>query len=289
MRYLLAVIAGYMVAASPAAAAVTDPVTALQQLCEPLIMGGKAADVADKARADGFVDDVVLGQRVLRKGELLVALSETPVVCLVQAPYAMTLEQGFALTDEWAKRRPGSVNSPATKGPDGRPARSWIEPKSSLSLVATLQHDGAGRDVMNFILAKLNVIAPTTNGSPPPSAEPGQWQAELDLKGWQIAARTNDALFLLQPADPAQADGKRRFRERLEQRIPARGVIMSGVSLVEFDCSGGRFRRLESTYFPGRNMTGLAVPEIAPPEWITPAPRTANAAVFTLACTGKRL
>lgn len=144
-----------LVAAAPAAAADIAAETAIRKYCEPLVLGGAAAPVKDLARADGLKDAVVAGQPVLRQGELLVALSDSPRVCFVQAPEAMTLAQGLALADDWARRFPGAIRGPGDRGPDGAPARAWSVPARKIALIATQQPAATGGKVMNFILMPL--------------------------------------------------------------------------------------------------------------------------------------
>lgn len=141
--------------AAPAKAAEIGADSAIGRYCEPLLLGSAASQVRDLARADGLEDSVVAGQPVLRKGELLVALSDSPRVCFVQAPPAITLAQGFAMADAWAKSQTGAIRSPATRGPDGAPVRGWSAPARKMVLVATQQRSAAGQTVMNFILMPL--------------------------------------------------------------------------------------------------------------------------------------
>lgn len=147
--------------AAPARAEGGEAEAAIRSYCEPLIAGAPAPQVAEAARAAGFGDDVVAGQSVLRRGELIVALSDAPRVCFVQAPAAMSLDEGMALADAWARRHPGAVRSPATRGPDGAPARGWSAPRSNMALIATQQPTGPGRTVMAFILMPVPRAAAT--------------------------------------------------------------------------------------------------------------------------------
>ena len=137
------------------AAAGVDTTAAIQRYCESLVAGTAAAQVGDIARKDGFTPEVANGQPFLRSGELLVALSDTPRVCFVQSPTALTFEQGVALVDTWAARHPGSVRSPATRGPDGAPVRGWNAPTQKMAIVMTQQRNGMGQNVMAFILMPL--------------------------------------------------------------------------------------------------------------------------------------
>jgi hypothetical protein len=142
-----------------AQASASDPGAAIRRYCEPLLAGAAASQVAAAARRDGFRDDVVMGQPVVRRGELLVSLSDAPRVCFVQAPAAMSLQEGMALVDAWAARHRAAVKSPATRGPDGAPARAWSAPDEKTSLIGTQQTDASGRKVMNFILMPTPPLA----------------------------------------------------------------------------------------------------------------------------------
>ena len=137
---------------SVAASADVTPAAAIEEYCEPLFAGSVAEQVRAQAMARGFQQQVVSGQTILIKGELLVSVSDSPRACFVQAPSTMTLEQGFRLADDWASRSQGALRSPATTGPDGAPVRGWSVPGKGLSLVATQQTAPTGRKVMAFIV-----------------------------------------------------------------------------------------------------------------------------------------
>jgi hypothetical protein len=155
-KYAVAALAAWtLMSAGAAAAADVSAETALSKYCEPLLSGSSARQVQDLARADGLENAVVAGQKVLRQGDLLVGLSDSPRVCFVQAPGGITLAQGFVLADAWAKRHPGAVRSPATQGPDGSPVRGWSAPGRKIALVATQQQAESGQKVMAFILMPL--------------------------------------------------------------------------------------------------------------------------------------
>jgi len=141
--------------AAPAAAAEISAEAAIGRYCEPLVAGSAAGQVEALARGDGLRADVVAGQRVMRQGELLVGISDSPRVCFVQAPAAMTRAQGFALVDNWAKRQAGAVRMAATAGPDGSPVRGWSAPGRKFALIAAEQTTAAGPKVMSFILMPL--------------------------------------------------------------------------------------------------------------------------------------
>ena len=152
---LAAMAASTLMPAGAAAPAGISAETALSKYCEPLLLGSPARQIQDLARTDGLQNAVVAGQKVLRQGDLLVGLSDSPRVCFVQAPAGTTLAQGFALADAWAKRHPGAVRSPATQGPDGSPVRGWSAPARKIALVATQQRAESGETVMAFILMPL--------------------------------------------------------------------------------------------------------------------------------------
>jgi len=149
----LAALAAFWTA--PAAAAGISTETAIGHYCEPLATGASLAQVEALARKDGLEADIVAGQRVMRQDDLLVGLSESPRVCFVQAPAAMTRAQGFALVDAWAKRQAGAARLAATVGPDGAPVRGWGVPARRIALVASERTTPAGPKVMSFILMPL--------------------------------------------------------------------------------------------------------------------------------------
>lgn len=141
--------------AVPAAAAEVSPEAAIGRYCEALAAGSPAGQVEALARKDGLEADIVAGQRVMRGGGLLVGLSDSPRVCFVQAPAAMSRAEGFALVDSWAKRQSGAARLAATVGPDGAPVRGWGVPARKIALIATEQQSPAGPKVMSFILMPL--------------------------------------------------------------------------------------------------------------------------------------
>ena len=141
--------------AAPAAAGEISAEAAIARYCEPLVAGASAAQAEALASRDGLRADSVSGQRVMRQGELLVGLSDSPRVCFVQAPSALSLEQGFALVDAWAKRQPGAARLAATVGPDGAPVRGWSAPARKIALIASEQTTPDGPKVMSFILMPL--------------------------------------------------------------------------------------------------------------------------------------
>ncbi|HEU0098164.1 MAG TPA: hypothetical protein VFQ67_05240 [Allosphingosinicella sp.] len=141
--------------AVPADAAEISAEAAIARYCEPLAAGSSAGQVEALARKDGLEADTVAGQRVMRRGDLLVGLSDSPRVCFVQAPARMTRTEGFAVVDAWAKRQAGAARLAATAGPDGAPVRGWAVPARKIALIATEQTSPAGPKVMNFILMPL--------------------------------------------------------------------------------------------------------------------------------------
>jgi hypothetical protein len=147
----LAVGIALLSAAAPAADDISVE-AAISLYCETLVSGGSVRQVESLAAAEGWKSDSVGGQRVIRNGELLVGLSDSPRVCFVQAPAAMTRAQGFQLADDWGRRNAGAVRAAATTGPDGAPVRAWRNPARKIALIATQQTSPAGTKVMAFIL-----------------------------------------------------------------------------------------------------------------------------------------
>lgn len=153
--------AALSLSAGVVSAAEIGPAAALDTYCEPLMGSGPAAPLEAKARAAGFTDTVVMGQPMLKQGELLMRLSDTPRVCFLQAPKALTFAQGVAIVDAWAARHPGAILAPTTVGPDGRPVKAWTSPTRRVSAIVTQQPDGAGGQVVNLLLMPLPAgIAP---------------------------------------------------------------------------------------------------------------------------------
>ena len=100
---------------------------AIQKYCEPLISGASATQLEAKLLAEGFSREVLAGQRVLRQGELIVGLSDAPKVCFVQAPLSMSVAQGFAVADRWAKHLPPRrVQMERRLEAGAHPARTWV-------------------------------------------------------------------------------------------------------------------------------------------------------------------
>ena len=137
--------------ASMVAAAIT-PETLIKDYCEPLLAGSDIAPLQARLGDNGFERETVAGQRVLRKGGLIVALSASPRVCFIQAPPTIDRREGFALADRWAQVRKGAVRSPVTTGPDGAAVRGWTDHLRNVALVATEQTTSSGQKVMAFIV-----------------------------------------------------------------------------------------------------------------------------------------
>lgn len=158
MKALLsASIFGLAIASGPPSTA-SQPITvdsALSRYCEPLVAGSTAAKITKTAKAAGFKSDQVGGHPVLVQGELILAVSDSPRVCLVQAQPSMTFTQGVSLVDAWAARHPGAMRGAATKGPDGAPVKMWAAPKQKEYLLVSEQTNARGQKVLNFILAPL--------------------------------------------------------------------------------------------------------------------------------------
>lgn len=129
--------------------------SAIAEYCEPLISGSAATTVKAAARRDGFKDDIVGQQPILRLGTLMMGISDSPRVCMVQAPSEMTFDQGIALVDGWAARHPGAVRSPTTRGPDGAPVRAWTSPAHKRSLIVSQQTNPLKQKVLAFILMPM--------------------------------------------------------------------------------------------------------------------------------------
>lgn len=144
-----------MLQAQPALAATLDAETAIARYCEPLLAGAAAASLGAMARRDGFKDEVVAGQQVLLSGRLLLALSDAPRVCLVQAPKEMRFDQGLALVDGWASHHPGAVKSPTMIGPDGARVRAWTAPAQKRTLLVSEQTNALKQKVLAFILMPM--------------------------------------------------------------------------------------------------------------------------------------
>jgi hypothetical protein len=127
----------------------------LHEYCEPLISGSSASRVTEAAKADGFKVSQVGGQTVLILGELVLGVSDSPLICMVQAPPELTFAQGALLVDAWAARHPGAIRGAATKGPDGAPVRVWTVPKLNTYMLVTEQRNLLGKKVLNFVMAPI--------------------------------------------------------------------------------------------------------------------------------------
>ncbi|HEY0028530.1 MAG TPA: hypothetical protein VGC35_11725 [Allosphingosinicella sp.] len=138
--------------ASAAAASSISPEAAIRDYCEPLIAGASAERLKSDLINGGFKQEVLVGQQVLRQGELIIGLSADPRVCFVQAPVAVTAAEGFAMADRWAKRHIGAIRSSVTKGPDGSPVRGWSDLRRGVALIASQQTAPSGQKLMAFIV-----------------------------------------------------------------------------------------------------------------------------------------
>lgn len=157
MRTISAMLSGLAITLSGSASA-APPVSiesAIRKYCERLVAGAPAATVKAEARKDGLTDITVAGQAMLHEGTLFISLSDSPRVCLVQAPAEMTFAQGTALVDAWAARHPGAVRSPATRGPDGSPVRAWSSVPQKVSLLVAQQTNALHQKVLAFVLMRM--------------------------------------------------------------------------------------------------------------------------------------
>ncbi len=148
-----------VLASSASAAPVVDVQSVIGRYCDRLLAGAPAATRKDEARKDGFKDVTVAGQAILQKGTLFVSLSDAPRACLVQAPAAMTFEQGTALVDAWASHYPGAVRSPATRGPDGSPVRAWSSASQKVSMLVAQQSNALNQKVLAFVRMRTPTAA----------------------------------------------------------------------------------------------------------------------------------
>ena len=149
-------VASAFVTAMPALA---DPAPAadiaLTRYCEPLLAGTAAAQLTRAAEADGFEPVQLNGRPFLVQGHLILSVSDSPRVCIVQAPSGMTFAQGISLVDGWGARHTGALQAAATNGPDGAPVRMWIVPSDNKSLLVSEQTNPLGQKVLAFIMARF--------------------------------------------------------------------------------------------------------------------------------------
>ena len=72
---------------------------------------------------------------------------------------------------------------------------------------------------------------------------------------------------------------------RTERREPDQYGVMSQISLVEYDCAGGRSRPIQHTSFTGPNMTGTTEGSSSGQgEWTYPTPGSVGETNFNWAC-----
>lgn len=107
------------------------------------------------------------------------------------------------------------------------------------------------------------------------------WEASRPALDWTLVSEGTDTLSFMKPGPSPRLKWVRsEMRERSEEGF------MSQVSLVEYDCAGGRSRPIQHTSFTGPNMTGET--EGSSPsqgEWRYPLPGFVGHARFIWACS----
>jgi hypothetical protein len=117
----------------------------------------------------------------------------------------------------------------------------------------------------------------------PVQDRPTAWIDQIDPVGWRLGALARDTVVLIKPAPGAFPRQRPRLWVRTEKEA---GMFLTLVSLVEFDCRGGRTRAHAFTGYPERNMHGKGEASIhrMPEPWREIRPGTMMAGVMDKAC-----
>jgi phage gp36-like protein len=152
----LAIVAASLALLAPADCYAQTPAksveTLLNRYCARLVTGTSASTLKSDAAKDGFKEELVFGQRVMVKNDVLLGLSDAPRVCFLQAPTGFDFQAGQALVDAWAGSDPDAKRSLATRGPDGSPVRAWVSPGRKQAINVVEQTNASGNKVVAFIL-----------------------------------------------------------------------------------------------------------------------------------------
>ncbi len=99
------------------------------------------------------------------------------------------------------------------------------------------------------------------------------WTSDLQPLGWRyLSADENNAYYIR----PATGQSRRLWvrQEFQTQQSYAQYRWTSVVSLMEFDCVGGRSRILQQSQYPRRNMAGEPTVITTPSQWVYDIPGT---------------
>ena len=112
------------------------------------------------------------------------------------------------------------------------------------------------------------------------------WIEAVPTLDWTPVTASENSYFLSRPANPAKVMGMTRMWVRVEAN-PGQSkerLSLSIIALYEFDCLGGKARRLQSTFYKASNMTGESTTLREPTPWDYSTPGTLGDDVFRSAC-----
>jgi hypothetical protein len=106
------------------------------------------------------------------------------------------------------------------------------------------------------------------------------WRADLPAMGWTRVAMSADTVVFIQPGPRPNL-----YWERMELREVASSGFRSAMSLVEVDCSGGRRRFIQGSYYRESSFGGPTILSNSDIQaWEYPGPGTIGAKFFEAAC-----
>lgn len=106
------------------------------------------------------------------------------------------------------------------------------------------------------------------------------WQDARPNMGWTRTGSNAETVMFIKPGPRPNL-----YWQRHEARQASRTGVLSSMSMVEVDCTGGRSRFLQGSYYPEPNLEGTALhTDSSQTEWRYPAPDTLAATFFDAAC-----
>ena len=111
-----------------------------------------------------------------------------------------------------------------------------------------------------------------------------QLPSDVSANGWNYVGASGDgALLSFTMPFPARQNRLWIRWEFAASRLGPNGE-RSARQLVEYDCSEGRLRTLQSEGFSAPNLTGRPIPNTLDPNWVYVAPGTFNELHHTAVC-----
>lgn len=120
----------------------------------------------------------------------------------------------------------------------------------------------------------LGAVAALAINGPGFAQDADAWFASIAPKDWTYLGRGQGGdMVVFTRGNRNLPNGHRLLWSRYEYRTAQENNVMSYVELDEYDCDGGRQRKLQRTYFGSNNLAGSSENESAG-DWGYPIPGT---------------